>query len=583
MNKLKLLEAMNMIDDDLVKEAQMLSDTDIEAETTENSEMTASGVEVYHRSGWQRFAAIAAALILSVGLAGTGSYLMKNRRHNVKDINNSESEIIAPVTNNSNSVSTNAESSDVTDKKANTVTSDKNKVTTSQTSDKKTTTTGTNTVKSTDSTGSASSAGGNSRIGTNTSNAKHSTNTTTKMNSGKTTTTTSGPTDPPPPPIIATPADGKMTMQELLDFHKYYNKTLTWNDLAPYMHEESVSEKRIWKIPVFDGGKQAFTMLVSGSASSSDKKHPSDMLLYRGTETNHQDYIDFHNDSITMFTYPQYIFRGELGVLDFFDPYYVQSAQITGIISNHQDHVYLTDSEIADLIELFRNIEIIKPEGDAWMQNRNAYYDISVSDIYNYDHNFRIQYPYIIIDGTGYSAQESGLSALYDFASSVFSNYQNISANVDVSGAWCWHEFNSSDINESIIIKQFPELIFHWYGTKNIIDIYNTDTGDITTTTAQFNALFADINGDGYPELCTTNDRGMNRAVIIDADFFDIHNNKHYSLSSPDEYNYWLYEENGSLFVNRTSSNEYVPYDRERGDKGTVRFNGDNAVFIPCE
>ena len=109
MNKLKLLEAMNMIDDDLVKEAQMLSDTDIEAETTENSEMTASGVEVYHRSGWQRFAAIAAALILSVGLAGTGSYLMKNRRHNVKDINNSESEIIAPVTNNSNSVSTNAE------------------------------------------------------------------------------------------------------------------------------------------------------------------------------------------------------------------------------------------------------------------------------------------------------------------------------------------------------------------------------------------------------------------------------------------------------------------------------------------
>ena len=153
------------------------------------------------------------------------------------------------------------------------------------------------------------------------------------------------------------------------------------------------------------------------------------MLLYRGTETNHQDYIDFHNDSITMFTYPQYIFRGELGVLDFFDPYYVQSAQITGIISNHQDHVYLTDSEIADLIELFRNIEIIKPEGDAWMQNRNAYYDISVSDIYNYDHNFRIQYPYIIINGTGYSAQESGLSALYDFASYVFSNYQNISQN----------------------------------------------------------------------------------------------------------------------------------------------------------
>ena len=131
MNKLKLLEAMNMIDDDLVKEAQMLSDSDIEAEATENPEMTASGVEVYHRSGWQRFAAIAAALILSVGLAGTGSYLMKNRRHNVKDINNSESEIIAPVTNNSNSVSTNAESSDVTDKKANTVTSDKNKVTTS--------------------------------------------------------------------------------------------------------------------------------------------------------------------------------------------------------------------------------------------------------------------------------------------------------------------------------------------------------------------------------------------------------------------------------------------------------------------
>ena len=60
MNKLKLYEAMNLIDDDLVKEAEMPSDTVSEAKYADNAEpeLTVSGVEPYRRPIWQKITAI---------------------------------------------------------------------------------------------------------------------------------------------------------------------------------------------------------------------------------------------------------------------------------------------------------------------------------------------------------------------------------------------------------------------------------------------------------------------------------------------------------------------------------------------
>ena len=57
MNKLKLFEAMNLIDDDLVKEA---SEDNVKsaADRTAEKNITVSGVEVRSGISWQRIAAL---------------------------------------------------------------------------------------------------------------------------------------------------------------------------------------------------------------------------------------------------------------------------------------------------------------------------------------------------------------------------------------------------------------------------------------------------------------------------------------------------------------------------------------------
>ena len=78
MNKLKLFEAMNLIDDDLVKEA---SEDNVKsaADRTAEKNITVSGVERYSRIAWHRLAAIASAVLLIAGL-GAGGVLMLKRR-----------------------------------------------------------------------------------------------------------------------------------------------------------------------------------------------------------------------------------------------------------------------------------------------------------------------------------------------------------------------------------------------------------------------------------------------------------------------------------------------------------------------
>lgn len=581
MNKLKLFEAMNLIDDDLVKEAEEPSDTVSEAETnvTTDTELIASGVEIYKRSGWQKFAAIAAAFLLTAGLAGGGAYYLKNRR---ADVNNTvDSEIIAPVTNNGNIITTENDYME----SASTVTTDRkpakqeqSETTVTASSDKKVKTTET---KATDKKNNdiiqttTYSKGGN----TSTITAK----TTGKQNSDKTTTykTTTAPNVSPPRPTVAVPSDRRMTENELLQFIKYFDEDMTWNDFEPYEHEDIGSGQWVWRIPVYENNVQKYTLLVCGVI---DKK-PSGIYLYKGTDTNNQERIDLRSksDDVFEFIYPENNFSNVLGTLKDCHPDFINTIEISSPNSSH--NAFLGYSEIQRMLELIRNVEIIRNEGNAWQTSSTMYYGITINDNQNVNHNFSVQYPYIIINGTGYRASEESISALSAYCKEIFDNRQP-SQQIDVNGVWCWYDStaysgNPRDKTDCITIKQFPDLVFDFHGKNHTIAVYNTNGTQYGVAGARFNVYFTDINGDGYPELCSTNDWGLNSMIVIEAGVWDIHNNKHYSIASPDEYNYYLYEENGELFVNKESDTSAWHITSKHGEKGRLRIEDDNLIFVP--
>ena len=78
MDKNKLFEAVNMIDDDLIKEAEITPEKLI-CSDDDNAAVTVSGVETYKRPRWSRFAAVAAVLALAVGIGAAGKIMLKNR------------------------------------------------------------------------------------------------------------------------------------------------------------------------------------------------------------------------------------------------------------------------------------------------------------------------------------------------------------------------------------------------------------------------------------------------------------------------------------------------------------------------
>ena len=109
-----------------------------------------------------------------------------------------------------------------------------------------------------------------------------------------------------------------------------------------------------------------------------------------------------------------------------------------------------------------------------------------------------------------------------------------------------------SVINDSIKINSFPEKTFVWKeniryytnGSEDIIIEYVGNIGDF---------FFADLNDDGYPEMCISESIGS--GIVCDSIFVsDLHNNKEYSIhgsSSSDHYKFQIDKETGQLTVYR--------------------------------
>lgn len=87
MDKKKIHEAINMIDDDLIKEAEIKSEKLVKADTgAEDGDMTVSGVELYsNKIKWRRIAATAAMFVLAAGIGAVGYNVFKQRTPIVKE------------------------------------------------------------------------------------------------------------------------------------------------------------------------------------------------------------------------------------------------------------------------------------------------------------------------------------------------------------------------------------------------------------------------------------------------------------------------------------------------------------------
>ena len=76
MDKQKFYDAVNMIDDDLIKEAEVTPDKLTESD---GEGMTVSGVETYRRPKWSIIASVAAAAVLVLGVGASVNMFMKHR------------------------------------------------------------------------------------------------------------------------------------------------------------------------------------------------------------------------------------------------------------------------------------------------------------------------------------------------------------------------------------------------------------------------------------------------------------------------------------------------------------------------
>ena len=600
MNKLKIYEAMNMIDDELVKEAAAPSDTVSEAVRDEklDAELTVSGVEPYRRPIWHKITAIASAMVIIAGAVAGGTYYMKHRGSSTPDNDVIESEALAPTTEDSDNV----------------VTTDKGTKTTSKKGGKSsTTTTAANdeAEELANTSGPQLNGGNNLNTGPKTvaanksttakTTAKRGSSTTTAKNSSGTTTTakqsnTSPATTTAPVPIP--PADGRLTL-DLVKRYAEYGDNLTLGDFAPYDHEDIGSGVVVWSIPVFAENKNGdmefeFTLIVNSMRG--DKDEPigcADLFYGKYTNPSKQEHIDIRYDDIWDFVTkcrrkegdPDYL-ENVLGNIKDCHVDYIRCVELKNPMYSYP--VSLSKSEINELIPMIQKLTFSKSVGDEWRYLDGNFTHIYVTDNSGVIHEYVLAgNKYFAIEGTGYAAPYNDLLALDIYTLSLLGNAKPADP-VDVDGVWCWHDptVSSFDIRsfENITIEQYPDYVFSWNGMKRNIEIYSKRTGDKFGSVATGGqSYFADINGDGYPELCTTYDMGLSSRICGQLAVWDIHNGYIYTSfdRNGEERVYWLYEEDGELRINRQSVNSNWDVTSKHGELSTFEIEDHGIKFIP--
>ncbi len=559
-DKLKLYEVMNMIDDELVKEAAEPSDTVAEAVRDEklNAELTVSGVDIYRRSGWRTFATVAAAVVLVAGLAVGGGFYIKHRGAPAPDNDIIESEAIAPTTEDSTNVVTTDKGSPTTTKNG-----ERSSVTTAaeDKAQKLANTSGPqqNSGKSSNTSTQAAAANNKSTTAKTTAKRGSSTTTTAKQTNTSPASTTASPKPKPP-------ADGRMTLYTVQALGEC-GDALTLGDFMGYNGEDIGSGVVVLSIPVYSENKNGdlefeFTLVVNSMTGAKDEPIGCAELYYgKLTNPSKQEHIDIRSDDIWDFVTkcrrkegdPDYL-ENVLGNIKDCHVDYIRCVELKNPMYSYP--VSLSKSEINELIPMIQKLTFTKSVGDEWRYLDGSFTHIYVTDNSGVIHEYTLAgNKYFAIEGTGYEANYNDLLAIDTYTLSLLGNAKPADP-VDVDGVWCWHDamVDSFDIRsfENITIKQYPDYVFSWNGMKRNIEIYNKKTrekfGSVATMWA---AYFTDINGDGYPELCTTHDWGLNSRIVWQVNVWDIHNGRVYSWYDEEENSLQLFEEDGELLISK--------------------------------
>lgn len=152
--------------------------------------------------------------------------------------------------------------------------------------------------------------------------------------------------------------------------------------------------------------------------------------------------------------------------------------------------------------------------------------------------------------------------------------------NWDQNKVYQWGEYPfEEDFELKLELAEFPDTVFIW--RENTIYAYeNGQERGLVEGMPLLNAYFTDLNGDGYPELCTTVAFGsgiVDEHIIV----YDYHNDKAYTLWDRMEFDYILFSEDGELYVMKLSYDRDSRYGDSEAVVGGLAIENGELIMKP--
>lgn len=403
--------------------------------------------------------------------------------------------------------------------------------------------------------------------------------TTAKKTTAQKTTKTSSTTATPSTtvPIKVQSGTKQLTTKDIITLSAMKN-ALTWSDFEEYIHEDIGSGLYIWQFCTSEG----YTLKVGGGDLTDKPIYINLVRDFTGEsiDIRYNDVPGFIDTQLS--TSISSIFSTKLHYSDLTADS-VQSLEVSNTYYGNNIPEKLTYNEINQILSLIKNVRFVKKDKYFGSSSIN-YSTIKITTHNSSTVDFVIQgNSFGIGNYEGYEAEPESLRALDDYVISILTNIpEPITVNVSGGADWCWFNDVSDMRNhkEAVRISAFPNLVFKWNGHERIINIVKNG-GIIASVSAQFDAYFADLNSDGYPELCSTHAIGSG-ITHLEVGASDIRNDKGYSLSERMVNDYRLINENGKMFVLKTDP-EFESYRsaQANGEKGILKIENDTLVFVP--
>lgn len=343
----------------------------------------------------------------------------------------------------------------------------------------------------------------------------------------------------------------KMTIADVKELAKK-GSDITWADLEEYDLKSftDYNKGNNRKIEIDDG--DGYSLVVTGIYPESI----SHIGLYRGKDKT--DFVRAEGISIVYEDIDKYISESEeinavMAEIGSLSSENIKEAKLQPM--NNDPYITLSEEQINEAAALLRGIDLYKKDDSYLALSFNSCtYSILLDNGKQLD--VEVIGSYFILNGVGYSTSSFECGELTRFAGRV--KKQNSPQQIK----WQKDEVYPLEKEESIAVDAFPGMVFTWTEsydnkldlTENKISFIKTDNkkaGSVTFIIDEkmSSAYLADINGDGFPEICAVLKNGKDNLYLS---VYDVHNDKLYKLYDSDE-QYWLSSEDGKLVVNRQS------------------------------